>query len=67
MVDPIKPTRAEIARIFNNDQRLIRAFEQIFDYVPSTILNLDARVTQNEIDILENYEENLAFSFFMGA
>jgi len=37
MADPRKPTRQELARVFNNDQRMIRAFEQLFEIIPSEI------------------------------
>jgi hypothetical protein len=39
MANPIKPTRAQLSQ-FLPDQRLIRAFEQLFDVVPGDIIVL---------------------------
>lgn len=49
--DPKKPTRGELQQIFRN-QRVLRAFEQLFDLVPGDLTALDARVTVNEAKIL---------------
>ena len=35
--DPRKPRRDEFARAFNNDQRMIRAFERLFDLIPDGV------------------------------
>lgn len=37
MADPRSPTRKEFAKAFNNDQRMIRAFEKLFDLIPDDI------------------------------
>lgn len=50
MTNPRPLSRQELAR-FLPDQRSIRAFEQLFDAIPSDLTELDARVTQNTNDI----------------
>lgn len=48
MADPKKLTRDELAKFLPN-QRAIRAFEQLFDIVPSNFVTIDGRLV-----ILEN-------------
>lgn len=40
MADPRAPTRKELARSFNGDQRMIRAFEKLFDLIPDDLNSL---------------------------
>lgn len=37
MSNPKAPTRVELARAFNNDQRMIRAFEELFKIIPAEL------------------------------
>lgn len=50
MADPRPLTRDELAMFLPN-QRAIRAFEKLFDLIPSELLSIDIRITQNEGDI----------------
>lgn len=47
MTRPQAPTRQELAR-FITDQRTLRAFEQLFEAVPSDILELAAQIEDVE-------------------
>lgn len=47
--DPRSPTRKELARVFGNDQRIVRAFEKVFDLIPSDFIVIEER-----LEILEN-------------
>ena len=49
MANPIKPTRAQLAQ-FLPDQRLIRAFEQLFDVVPNDLITLLALIEEVGIE-----------------
>lgn len=46
--DPRPPTRKELAEVFGNNQRLIRAFEQIFDLIPSDLISQQTDLTNVE-------------------
>ena len=46
MTNPQKPTRSELSRIFNGDQRLIIAFERLFETVPSNTDSLNVLVDE---------------------
>lgn len=50
--DPRSPVRKELARVFGNDQRMIRAFEKLFELVPSDLVELllQVEVAQNSAD-----------------
>lgn len=41
--DPRAPTRQELARVFK-DQRMVRAFEKLFDLVPNDLLALQLAI-----------------------
>lgn len=45
---PKAPTRKEL-ETFLKDQRLIKAFEELFNLVPSEFNNLEERIDANEI------------------
>ena len=38
-VEPQKPLRKDLARVFKDNKRLIRAFEQLFEAVPDQAIN----------------------------
>lgn len=38
-VNPQSPLRKDLARVFKDNKRLIRAFEQLFDAVPDQAIN----------------------------
>jgi hypothetical protein len=67
MANSIKPTRADLAK-FLPDQRLIRAFEELFNYVPSGIV--DASIdsynsqtsAQQAIDTIESLRNAIELS-----
>lgn len=42
--DPRAPTRKELAEVFSNNQRLIRAFEKIFDLIPPEFIDQQAQI-----------------------
>ena len=48
MADPLPPTRKELAT-FLSDQRLIRAFEKLFEIVPGDLESLEDRIEVVEI------------------
>jgi hypothetical protein len=45
--DPRPPLRKELASVFNNNQRLIKAFEKIFALIPPEFID-----QQQQIDAL---------------
>jgi hypothetical protein len=47
---PSSLTRAEFAKLFNNDQRAIRAFEALFDLIPSDLIALETSIEETEIN-----------------
>ena len=53
-----KPNREQLAAIAGGDNRLIRAFEQLFDAAgqlsPDALDDLGVRVTANELQITAN-------------
>jgi hypothetical protein len=51
--DPRPPTRAELATFLPN-QRNIKAFEKIFDLIPSTLNELEDDIATNAINIATN-------------
>lgn len=44
MADPRPPTRDELAKVFTN-QRMLRAFEKLFDLIPSDLVVLQDGIT----------------------
>lgn len=49
-IDPTKPTRRELSAIFPN-QRILRAFEKVFDLIPSHFTEVieDERITESSV------------------
>jgi len=49
-IDPIKPTRQELSVIFPN-QRILRAFEKVFDLIPSKFTEVieDERISESSV------------------
>lgn len=58
-IDPRPPTRKELAEFLPN-QRLIKAFEKLFDLIPTDLLNITDRLALLEnppgVEVVANYQ-----------
>jgi hypothetical protein len=65
MADPRPPTREELARFLPN-QRAIRAFEKLFDLVPSKFIDIDIRLgrLENPPTIIVDVDTVLSTDFY---
>lgn len=57
MSDPKPLTRNELARLFNNDSRAIKAFEQLFDAAPSDLTELEQQIIDNQLELGLTYSQ----------